>query len=200
MRRAPTPQPLVRFLIPTPEGLTAAGPPAVSPNGRVIAFDAVDATGKRQIWIRPVDTVEARPLPGTEGAQRPISSPDSRLIAFRGEGKLRKVPVAGGPAQTICDAPTASDGTWNADGVILFDGTGRDPIMRVDSAGGVATPEVSTDSAKGTAASHPVRTGCPPPQHAEYARRGPRPGARALPWAPPARRSVSPTRWPPSRT
>ena len=33
--------------------------------------------------------------------------------------------------------------------MILFDGTGSDPIWKVDAAGGVATIEVSTDSAKG---------------------------------------------------
>ena len=151
VRRAPAPQPVVRFLIPTPDGLNTAGPPAVSPDGRTIAFDAADASGKRQIWIRPVDTVDARPLPGTEGALRPIWSPDSRFVAFGAEGKLRKVPIAGGPVQTICDAKTAADGTWNADGVILFDGQGADPISRVDASGGVAKAEVSVEPEKGIA-------------------------------------------------
>ena len=148
-RRAPTPPPVVRFIIPNPEGLTAAGPPAVSPDGRIVAFDAADSSGKRQVWVRPVDTLEARPLPGTEGALRPFWSPDSKYVAFVAEGKLRKVPLSGGPAQTICDAPTGSDGTWNASGVILIDGQATDPIWRVEAAGGIAKVEIGLDSAKG---------------------------------------------------
>jgi len=151
LRRAPAPPPVARFTIPNPDGLTAAGPPSVSPDGRVVAFDAADNTGKRQIWVRPVDTLEARPLPGTEGALRPIWSPDSKYVAFVADSKLRKVPLSGGPAQTICDAPGGADGTWNAEGVILFDGRGTDPIWRVEASGGVAKIEVATDPAKGIA-------------------------------------------------
>ena len=148
-RRAPAPMPVARFIVPNPDGLTAAGPPAVSPDGRVIAFDAADSTGKRQIWVRPLDTLEARPLPSTEGALRPIWSPDSRFVAFVADGKLRKVPLSGGPAQTICDAPTGADGTWNSDGVILFDGQSSDPIWRVEASGGIAKIEVGLDPATG---------------------------------------------------
>jgi hypothetical protein len=88
-RRAPQPAPVVRFQIPNPEGITDIGPPVISPDGRTIAFDAVDATGKRQIWIRPLDALESRSIAGTEGALRPFWSPDSRSIAFMSGGKLR---------------------------------------------------------------------------------------------------------------
>jgi Tol biopolymer transport system component len=147
--RAPQPSPIVRFQIPNPEGLTDVGPPVVSPDGRVIAFDATDAAGKREIWIRPLDALESRPLPGTEGALRPIWSPDSRAVAFMSGGKLRRVAVAGGPAQTVADAPNGADGTWGPQGVILFDGRTNDPVWRVDATGGVAKPVVTPDPAKG---------------------------------------------------
>ena len=111
-----------------PEGVSAVGPPALSPDGRKLAFDAGEPSGRRQIWVRSLDQLEARPLPGTEGALRPIWSPDSRFVAFVAGGKLRKVDVAGGPPQTICDAPNGADGSWSPEGVILFDGRGSDPI------------------------------------------------------------------------
>jgi Tol biopolymer transport system component len=145
VRRAPEPQPTVRFMFPNPEGATDVGPPAVSPDGRMVAFDAANANGAKQIWLRPLDTLDARALPGTEGATRPIWSPDSKMIAFVAGGKLRKVSISGGPPQSICDAPTGADGTWSPDGVILFDGTGTDPIWRVDASGGVAKTEVAQD-------------------------------------------------------
>ncbi|HEX7786440.1 MAG TPA: hypothetical protein VF653_09490, partial [Methylomirabilota bacterium] len=61
-------------------------------------------------------------------------------------GKLKKVAVTGGPAQTICDAPSGFDASWSTDGVIAFDGGGSDPILRVSAAGGVASVAVPTDS------------------------------------------------------
>jgi len=147
VRRAPEPQPTVRFMFPNPEGATDVGPPSVSPDGRMIAFDAANANGAKQIWLRPLDTLEGRALPGTEGALRPIWSPDSKMIAFVAGAKLRKVSVSGGPPQTICDAPSGADGTWNPDGVILFDGQNTDPILRVDAGGGVPKTEVAQTNA-----------------------------------------------------
>jgi hypothetical protein len=64
-------------------------------------------------------------------------------------GKLRRVAVAGGPAQTIADAPNGADGTWGPQGVILFDGRQNDPLWKVDAAGGVAKPLVTPDPSKG---------------------------------------------------
>jgi len=148
-RRAPSPAPVVRFSVANPEGVTAIGPPTASPDGRYLAFDAADTGGKRQIWLRPMDSLEARPLAGTEGVVRPFWSPDSRFVAFVSGGKLRKVAVTGGPAQTICDAPGGADGSWSPNGVILFDGTDNDPIHRVDAGGGVAKVAVAVDPAKG---------------------------------------------------
>jgi Tol biopolymer transport system component len=145
-RRAPQPMPIVRFTIPNPETATDVGPPAVSPDGRFVAFDAADPGGRRQIWIRPLDALEARPLAGTEGVVRPFWSPDSKWLAFIAGGKLRKVAVSGGPPQTICDTPRGADGSWGSTGVILFDGQGNDPIWRCDAAGGVMKEEVRFDT------------------------------------------------------
>jgi len=148
-RRAPKPPALVRFTVAMPAGVSTVGPPALSPDGRMLAFDVGEPSGRRQLWLRPLDQLEARPLAGTEGALRPIWSPDSRFVAFVAGGKLRKVDVAGGPAQTICDAPNGADGSWSPEGVILFDGRGSDPIWAVAAAGGVAKPEVEVGPDKG---------------------------------------------------
>jgi Tol biopolymer transport system component len=147
-RRAPQPQPIVRFTITNPETSTTVSPPTVSPDGRYVAFAASDVAGKQQVWLRPLDALEARPLPGTDGAVRPFWSPDSRWLGYVAGGKLRKVAVSGGPPQTICDAPRGSDGSWGSSGVILFDGTGGDPIWRCDAAGGLTKEELSLDKVK----------------------------------------------------
>jgi eukaryotic-like serine/threonine-protein kinase len=149
MRRAPVPPPVVRFVLPTPEGLTNPGPPALSPDGRAVVFSATDAEGKRMLWVRSFDAFDARPLNGSAGTDRAFWSPDSRFVAFVADGKLKKMDISGGPPQTICDAPTGSDGTWSTAGVILFDGRGSDPIWRVPATGGVAKPEVTSEGGQG---------------------------------------------------
>ena len=147
-RRAPKPAPLVRFEIPTPSDVTTLDVPKISPDGKLLAFDATDATGKARIWIRPMNALTAHPLAGTEGGVRPFWSPDSKYIGFMADGVLKKIDVAGGPPTKICDAVGGSDGTWSSEGVILFDGTGSDPIYRVPAAGGTKVVAVKLDPAK----------------------------------------------------
>ena len=71
------------------------------------------------IWTRSIDQVTARPLPGTEHAQFPFWSPDSRWLGFFAEGKLKKTPVAGGAVQVLADVADAFGGSWGADGSIV---------------------------------------------------------------------------------
>ena len=109
---------------------------ALSPDGRYLAM-AIVIEGNRQLWIRPLDALQTQLLPGTDGAQHPFWSPDSRQVGFFAEGKLKKIAVAGGPAQTLCDAPDGRGGTWNRDGVIVFSLAAASPLQRVSSVGGV---------------------------------------------------------------
>src|SRR5215813_10425683 len=122
VRRTPAKGRTVRFEIPTPEEVTSIDLPRISPDGRTIAFNATDSSGKTRIWVRPLNSLTAQPLGGTEGASRPFWSPDGKYLGFVAEGKVKKIDVSGGPAQKICDAPTGSDGSWSSEGVILFDG------------------------------------------------------------------------------
>ena len=134
--QAPMPA-LGRFQIALPAGSISF---TLSPDGRNLAFIAPGLNGRTQsVWIRPMDSLEPRALPGTEDAlTQPFWSPDSRFLAFWAGGKLKKMDMTGGLPQIICEAPTAVlGGTWNRDDVIVF-GDGR--IMRVSAGGGVATP------------------------------------------------------------
>jgi eukaryotic-like serine/threonine-protein kinase len=76
----------------------------VSPDGRMIAFVA-SAPGKQSLWVRPLESPEARELQGTDAAMYPFWSADSKSIGFFGTGKLKRVKVAGGAPEEICDAP-----------------------------------------------------------------------------------------------
>jgi hypothetical protein len=84
--------------------------------------------------VRPIDSLQARLLPGTGRTVTFFWSPDSRYVVFQSAGKLKKIDVSGGPPQTLCDAVgLLLGGSWNADGVILFGGSG--PILRVSAPG-----------------------------------------------------------------
>jgi Tol biopolymer transport system component len=148
VRRAPVRPRLVRFEIANPEGITAIDAPRISPDGRHLAFNATDSSGKSRIWVRALNALAAQPLAGTEGTTRPFWSPDSRFLGFFAEGKLKKIEVSGGPAQKICDAPSGADGSWSSEGVILFDGTPNDPIYRVSAAGGTPVVAVKTEASR----------------------------------------------------
>ena len=147
-RRAPKAAEVMRFDIVPPPEIATMDVPRLSPDGRLLAFDATDMEGKARIWVRPLSSLTAQPLQGTDGGVRPFWSPDSRYVGFIADGVMKKVDVTGGPPTKICDAPGGSDGTWSREGVILFDGTGADPIYRVPAVGGTRTVAVKLDAAK----------------------------------------------------
>src|SRR5262249_26463954 len=103
--------------------------------------------GKQLLWIRPLDSLTAQPLPGTDGASSPFWSPDSRFVGFFAEGKLKKIEVSGGPPVTLCDVPNSFGGTWSRDGLIMFSLGGG--LQKVSAAGGV--PSAVATGAKGEA-------------------------------------------------
>jgi len=147
-RSAPPPQ-QIRFTIDIPARMTGIDLPRISPDGRTIAFAAQDSTGRTMIWVRPMNSLTANPLAGTDRSGRPFWSPDSRYLGFVADGKLKKVAIAGGPPIVVCDAPTGYDGSWGSQNVILFDGGTSDPIRRASASGGVATTAVAGDSTAG---------------------------------------------------
>ena len=115
---------------------------AVSPDGSSIVFVA-STVKEARLWYRSLGSVEARVLPGTEGAAFPFWSPDSRVVAFFAEGKLKRTRVDGGPPQVLCDAVSGRGGTWNRDNVIVFSPSTGSPLHRVAAGGGV--PEVISE-------------------------------------------------------
>ena len=137
----PTRRP-VRFTIGPPEGVAFFGgiafrpAQAVSPDGRHMVFVATRPGVPVSLWVRSLDSLSARVLPGTENANFPFWSPDSRFIGFFADGKLKKVGLSGGPPQPLCDASDGEGGTWNANGVIVFAGPPTSGLSKVSDSGG----------------------------------------------------------------
>jgi Tol biopolymer transport system component len=155
----PTPAdaPVYRTSIVLPPGLRfpGAGPIggvgrfALSPDGRRITFVSVDSVGNQMLWVRPLDSLTATPIAGTEGAASPFWSPDSRSIGFVAQGQLKTVAVAGGTPVAIATPALNATGAWNADGVILYARNASSPLHRVAATGGPSQPVTRLDAAAG---------------------------------------------------
>jgi Tol biopolymer transport system component/predicted Ser/Thr protein kinase len=138
-RPAEEPRVLKMSVLPPEKSALRGDIPAVSPDGQRVAFAAV-LDGKTSLWVRDLGSLEARALPGTQGASLPFWSPDSHFLGFFANGKLRKTEVAGGPVQTLCDAPVGRGGTWNRTDVIVFAPELLSGLFRVSAAGGTPVP------------------------------------------------------------
>jgi Tol biopolymer transport system component len=148
-----------RFTLAPPENASFEGPSrggsgsatqlAVSPDGRNIAFVARAKT-TYQIWLRPVATLAAAPIQGTEGGTFPFWSPDSRSIGFFADRKVKTVAIAGGPPIVLGDSPAGNGGSWSRDNVILFaPGPSQKGLLRISSAGGAPTVVTTLDRSLG---------------------------------------------------
>ena len=111
-------------------------PLAVSPDGSRVAYVA-EKDGRALLYVREMNRIEARPLPGTVDARHPFFSPDGQSVGYFAEGALQRVPITGGSPLRICDVPGLSmGGTWAADHTIVFATIGFD-LMRVSDSGGL---------------------------------------------------------------
>ena len=145
-RRPPESLP-VRFTISAPPGvvfnfmITAT---AVSPDARFLVFRAASGTSTPALWLRPLDSLDARLLPGTEGADFPFWSPDAKSIGFFAQDKLKKIDLTSAAPQVLCDAFFGSagvGGTWNRDGVIVF--ADKRGLFRIPESGGASVSMVA---------------------------------------------------------
>jgi Tol biopolymer transport system component len=146
----------IRFVVEAPRGQTLpedALCSELSPDGRTLAVIAADSSGVSRIWIRAMDSLLPRPLPGTENTTMMFWSPDSRLLAFcANDRQLLRVAIAGGDPELICEIKVARGGSWNRDGVILIAPYSNGAIYRVPANGGDLVPVVRPDSARGETA------------------------------------------------
>ena len=168
LREAPTPaQRAAQFDVPSPT--TYVGAFALSPDGRYLVMSGagpnVGASQRSRLWVRPIDALDARELPGTEGAAYPFWSPDSANIGFFANGKLKKVALTGGEVQTLCDADGTAGGNWGPTGTILFPLISLHGLGRVAAAGGNPT---AVTTAAGPADFHKYPEWLPDGRHFLY--------------------------------
>jgi Tol biopolymer transport system component len=165
LRPDATPLPTTRLLAGiAPAQINGIGPPgarptrtafALSPDGQRLVFVGLQ-DGRTRLHLRRLDRLEEAPIAGTDGADSPFFSPDGRWIGFwqapsgAARAEIKKVPVDGGPAITLCPAPLLGGVSWGAHGRIVFAvHLGGDGLWQVSEDGGKPERLTTVDTAKG---------------------------------------------------
>ncbi len=150
MTRSPAPLPAT-LAITAPAGITLEKWSlgfVISPDGRMVAFVGSDSLGTRSLLVRDLARDPARKLPGTDGADLPFWSPDSRSLGFFAGGKLLTVNVTSSALETLCDAPLPRGGAWG-NGFIVIQPRSLGPLMKISVGGGELSATTVVDTAAG---------------------------------------------------
>ena len=166
---------VTRFTWSLPPGTSLASAPAVSPDGRSVAFIGARDRANR-LFVRSLDAFDAVEIEGTAGARLPFWSPDSRWIGFYMRRRVMKVSITGGAPMTISDysgavsVRTEMGAAWGADNVIVY-GPGFNPpsLFKVPASGGA--PAIVTSLARGQTP-HRFPSFLPDGKHFVYQARG----------------------------
>ena len=125
-----------------------SGAPVLSPDGQQIAFVAIKRGAPRgsptSILLFHLSSGEATEIGGAQGGNFPFWSPDGKYLGFFADGKLKKILIAGGPAQILCDAPDGRGGSWNEQGTIVFAPRIAGPLQSVSDGGGTPVGVTAT--------------------------------------------------------
>ena len=144
LRRPPVAEVSTRVLSLTPPFATTLATeeaPAISPDGKHLAFVGHDVNGRRLLYVQALESYSgAAPLANTDGASMPFWKPDGRELGFFGQGKLKTVVIGSGQVRTLADAGGARGGSWNKDDVIVFVPAPGGTPYRIAATGGDPTP------------------------------------------------------------
>ncbi len=145
-------EPVARFPVALPAGdLPAIGPqPAValSPDGRTLVY-AAQRGDSTALFRRDLAVLEPAIIAGTEGGKAPFFSPDGQWLGFAADGELKRVPIGGGPPETIAPAPGDVTAVWMPDGAIVYSTTATRVLHRLEARGGTAAALTSLNPARG---------------------------------------------------
>ena len=135
-----TPPPVVRSVVALPADVRIAdlneGALALSPDGIHLAY-AASRGGATQLYLRTMDQLEARPIPGTESASYPFFSPDGQWLGFFADSKLKKVALSGGAPVILTEIPSPlAAASWGADDTIVVRAHTNSVLFQVSADGG----------------------------------------------------------------
>lgn len=131
---------------------------AISVDGSHIAYTVQDELGQVKIYLREMDAIASRPVPGTANARAPFFSPDGRWLGFLADEMVQKVALTGGAPQKICHVGelVSFDASWAPDGETIVFAT-DDGLWRVSASGGSPEQLTKPDSERGEVGHHSPR-------------------------------------------
>jgi serine/threonine-protein kinase len=145
------PRPVSRTVIALPPGQQLAGleqpAVAISPDGSQLAYVAIQG-GTQQVYLRTMDSLESRPIPGTEGGVNPFFSPDSQWLGFFSGQKLKKIALSGGAALTLSDVVFPGGASWGGRGTISLATAINGALRQVSDGGGAQQPLTQREPAE----------------------------------------------------
>src|SRR5262249_9498521 len=90
-----------------------------------------------KLWVRPLESEQARPIEGTAGAAGPFWSPDSRQIGFVSDSQLKKVALGGGSPFPLAEVGGGYRGaSWSPDRGTILDSLVRQGLPEIAAGGG----------------------------------------------------------------
>ena len=131
-----------RLSIALPPGQEITSGPAISGDGQIIAYAAQLGVDEPRLYLRHMDSFEARPVAGSSGSRQPFFSPNGKWVAFFARGQLQKAEVAGGTPILLAEAALPRGGTWNQDDTIIYAASLGSGLLRIPAGGG--PPEALT--------------------------------------------------------
>jgi serine/threonine protein kinase len=139
--------PVIRLPFDTPDSIVSEVSDAtISPDGTKVVFAGRGEDGRKILWVRALDSLDATPLPDTDDAIEPFWSWDSQSVAFGAQGKLKRLDLGNARATVITDAARSVNGTWNRSGDIVFSPDYTSPLFRVAATGGARTQVTESGS------------------------------------------------------
>ncbi|HEY7185880.1 MAG TPA: protein kinase [Vicinamibacterales bacterium] len=144
LRRPEAPVRPTRLSISTPGFISPQLSGIVSPDGTRVAFVSTAGSGKLMLWIRALDDLEARMVPGSEDAAHPFWSPDGQQIGFLADGRLKITdPTGAAGVRVLTDAPLRSGASWSRQDMIVF--VRPDGLAMIPASGGTPTVVIARD-------------------------------------------------------
>jgi serine/threonine protein kinase len=136
-----------RFTIPLPPGQEITSYPAITRDGQTIAYVAQQGTDDPLLYLRDLNSFEARAVSGSKGARQPFFSPDGKWVAFFAQGQLQKAEITGGTPIQLADAGNPLGGTWSEDNTIIYAAGLGSGLLRIPASGGTPTSLTKPDGA-----------------------------------------------------
>ena len=146
-RPAPAERISARLTSPLPPGAEITSYPAITRDGRTVAFVVQQGTEDSQLYLRDLDSFDSRAVAGGNGARQPFFSPDGRWVAFFAQGSLQKAEVSGGAPIRLVEAAYPFGGTWTDENQIIYAASLSSGLLKIPASGGTATSISKPDGA-----------------------------------------------------